>query len=191
MGRLWHRCVCTRSSAALTHQFGLWYQETTLYILDRNRVLNASMLGPDYSAAVLAGRVSAGYEDGVGTEAAFYAPKGLVLAESLGAQGALFVSDFKAHRVRKIDIATQAVSSVAGYAWKPGSQDGVGTEACEKIFCLKANDLSTRESSKADLRTVETVLQDRWHDSRPPWHSPSRPTTFSSSSLTTRLRASG
>lgn len=123
-------------------------------------MLNASLLGPDYSAAVLAGRVGAGYEDGVGTEAAFYAPKALVLAESLGAQGALFVSDFKAHRVRKIDIATQAVSSVAGYAWKPGSQDGVGTEACEKIFCLKANDLSTRAScgcQQADLRTFETV----------------------------------
>jgi hypothetical protein len=90
-------------------------------------VLNVSLLDPGYPVSVLAGRVGGGYEDGRGTRAGFYSPKGIVLAESLGSQGALFVADFKAHRVRRIDVASQTVSSVAGYAWQPGTQDGTGT----------------------------------------------------------------
>lgn len=111
-----------------------------MYILDRNRVLNVSLLGPDYSAAVVAGRVGAGYGDGVGSQASFYSPKGIALAESMGSRGALFVTDFNAHRVRKIDIATQTVSSLAGYAWKPGTQDGIGKDGIreQKIFRLMA-----------------------------------------------------
>jgi hypothetical protein len=31
-------------------------------------------------------------------------------------QGVLFVTDFKAHRVREIDIASQRVTTLAGYA---------------------------------------------------------------------------
>lgn len=103
--------------------------ETALYILDGNRVLYVALLDPGYPASVLAGQVGAGYEDGTGTRAGFYSPKGMVLAESLGSQGVLFVADFKAHRVRRIDVASGAVSSVAGYAWKPGTQDGTGTMA--------------------------------------------------------------
>jgi len=102
--------------------------EETLYVLDRNRVLNVS-LDSTYVTSVVAGQLAAGYADGIGSKAGFLAPKALVLAHSLGSKGTIYVTDWKGHRVRQIDVATQAVSTLAGYAWKQGMEDGVGSKA--------------------------------------------------------------
>lgn len=104
--------------------------EDTLYILDKNRVLNVSLLDSTYPTSVVAGQLAAGHADGIGSRAAFHSPKALVLAHSLGPNtGTIYVADFRAHRVRQIDVATQKVTTLAGYPWKQGMEDGVGSKA--------------------------------------------------------------
>ncbi len=64
--------------------------------------------------------------DAVGNEAIFVGPYGLTLSPD-GAQ--LFVADREHHLVRRIDVATLAVTTVAGEYGVAGAFDGVGVEA--------------------------------------------------------------
>jgi sugar lactone lactonase YvrE len=68
-----------------------------------------------------------GTADGVGTAATFEAPSGLAL-DPTGA-GTLYVLDSQANQVRKIDLGTGAVTTVAGTANVTGSADGTGPNA--------------------------------------------------------------
>jgi len=54
--------------------------ESHLYILDKNRILNVSLIDPTHPTGVLAGQIAAGYADGFATHASFYAPKALIFA---------------------------------------------------------------------------------------------------------------
>jgi len=67
----------------------------------------------------------AGRADGTGTVARFYAPAGLT---SDGA-GNLFVADSGSSTIRKIAIATEIVTTLAGSPENPGSADGTGAAA--------------------------------------------------------------
>jgi hypothetical protein len=126
---VWHGPPVNDRPLELPVDVVLGKDETQLYILDRNRVLNMSLLDSLYSTTVLAGQVAGGYQDGFGSRAAFHSPKSMALAESIGSEGSLFVADFRAHRIRQIDIASKQVSTLVGYAWKKGTADGAGTIA--------------------------------------------------------------
>ena len=79
------------------------------------------------AVTTLAGQAGvAGTADGVGTAARFDWPYGVV-ADPAGAT--LFVADYNNHTIRRIDVATAAVTTVAGMARMPGTADGVGTAA--------------------------------------------------------------
>lgn len=69
--------------------------------------------------------LSPGSQDGTGTAARFNGPSGVA---SDGA-GNLFVADYGNHTIRKIVIATGAVTTLAGMAGINGAQDGLGTAA--------------------------------------------------------------
>lgn len=66
-----------------------------------------------------------GYQDGTGAEARFAAPAGI----ASDGQGNLFVTDSGTHIIRKIVIATGAVSTVAGKVGESGMADGTGDVA--------------------------------------------------------------
>lgn len=66
-----------------------------------------------------------GRADGVGTKAGFYGPMGI----TADGHGSLFVSDDMNETVRKIDIRSATVSTLAGRPVTPGSNDGVGGAA--------------------------------------------------------------
>lgn len=66
-----------------------------------------------------------GAADGLGADARFSLPQGLA---SDGA-GHLFVADQGNHAVRRIDLATGRVTTLAGSADQPGTADGVGVAA--------------------------------------------------------------
>jgi DNA-binding beta-propeller fold protein YncE len=66
-----------------------------------------------------------GRADGAGTAAAFYGPLGI----AADAHGNLFVADDLNQTVRKIEIATAAVSTLAGQPVIVGSSDGSGVDA--------------------------------------------------------------
>ena len=66
-----------------------------------------------------------GADDGIGTAARFRGPAGLT---SDGA-GSLFVADEENHTIRRVDIATGAVTTFAGSPGNAGSTDGTGVAA--------------------------------------------------------------
>lgn len=68
---------------------------------------------------------SQGFMDATGTAARFTAPTGICIS----ADGQfLFVADYSGHRIRKINVSTKAVTTVAGNGTS-GYADGVGTAA--------------------------------------------------------------
>ena len=78
----------------------------------------------DNTVATFAGASLIGSADGTGSEAKFYYPS------SVAADGDyLYVADTFNHTIRKIVIATGAVTTIAGTAGAPGSTDGTGSEA--------------------------------------------------------------
>ncbi len=64
--------------------------------------------------------------DGVGDEAIFVAPGGLALAHD---DEQLYVADTAHHLIRRVELATQTVDTLAGEYGVPGAFDGVGEEA--------------------------------------------------------------
>jgi sugar lactone lactonase YvrE len=81
------------------------------------------------AATVVAGSGGAGFADGPGAGARFHYPAGLV-ADGMGH---LFVADGQNHRIRKLDLATGLVTTLAGSS-QPGADagefaDGPGAQA--------------------------------------------------------------
>ena len=67
---------------------------------------------------------TAGFADGLGTAAKFYAPAGLAIDGS----GSLYVADRNNNRIRKVVLSTGMVTTIAGSATN-GFTDGVGAAA--------------------------------------------------------------
>jgi DNA-binding beta-propeller fold protein YncE len=65
-----------------------------------------------------------GFVDGVGANARFHTPHGMALD-----RGHLYVSDMYSCTIRKVDIATGEVTTLAGAPEVHGSSDGIGSEA--------------------------------------------------------------
>jgi DNA-binding beta-propeller fold protein YncE len=67
-----------------------------------------------------------GSDDGVGSAARFSYPIGIAVD---AAGTTLYVADLENDTIRRIDVATGTVSTLAGLAGVPGSDDGTGTAA--------------------------------------------------------------
>ena len=96
-----------------------------LWVVAANQVRAIAL--PSYATSTLAGSTigTAGYADGIGTNALFSSPSGIGLS-STGTL--LYIADYNTHRIRSIDIFSAAVATVAGSgvaAWL----DGQGTVA--------------------------------------------------------------
>ena len=65
-----------------------------------------------------------GASDGVGGAALVYNPSGLVFSG-----GALYFTDTENHTIRKVDVASATVSTLAGVAGMPGTADASGSDA--------------------------------------------------------------
>ena len=77
------------------------------------------------NVTILAGSGKPGYADGTGIEAAFNEPKGLEISPD-GAY--LYVTEYANHRIRRVEIATGTVTTVAG-SGNASFADGTGSEA--------------------------------------------------------------
>jgi streptogramin lyase len=75
--------------------------------------------------STLAGHMGAGSDDGIGTAASFSRPDQL----ALDGNGALYVADRGNNVIRKIDLATRAVSRLAGAYGQSGIADGTLDQA--------------------------------------------------------------
>ena len=99
---------------------------TYLYFTD---TYNSKIRGYDMSTnlvTTIAGSSagSAGFADGIGTNARFYYPYGI----AVDTNGNVFVGDYYNYRVRKLDPLTKTVSTFAG-SGAAGYLDGTGTTA--------------------------------------------------------------
>jgi hypothetical protein len=65
------------------------------------------------SVLTIAGGTGGGFADGTGTAAKFNFPKALTLDTSLAAP-IVYIADSQNHRVRRVDAATGAVTTLAG-----------------------------------------------------------------------------
>ena len=97
-----------------------------LFVVDTNNHTIRSIVVATAAVTTLAGTPGAsGSADGTGPDARFSSP-GSVVADRTGS---LFVADTFNHTIRKIVIATGAVTTLAGSATKSGSNDGIGAAA--------------------------------------------------------------
>lgn len=95
---------------------------TDIYVTDSGRTIRR-VSTPTGSASILAGNPgSFGYRDGVGAAARF-----ANIASSATDGTNLYVTESSSNTIRKIVIATQNVTTLAGMG--PGSSDGTGTDA--------------------------------------------------------------
>jgi sugar lactone lactonase YvrE len=105
---------------------GLVLEDGHLYLTDyMNETVEAIDLKKG-EISTLAGTYGLpGSVDGVGTKAAFYGPIGI----AADGRGNLFVADDLNDTVRKIEIASRMVTTLAGQAATQGSSDGIGADA--------------------------------------------------------------
>ena len=98
----------------------------SLYVADRNNhVIRRIPLEDEGEVETIAGDGQSGARDGIGASARFNSPTGVALDVS----GGLWVADSGNHTIRRINLQTGMVETIAGLAGQPGSADGVGPAA--------------------------------------------------------------
>lgn len=95
-----------------------------VYVADRNNHC-IRKIAPDGQVVTLAGNGQAGYADGSEASARFNQPYGVALDAK---QTALYVADYLNHAIRKIDLPSGQVSTIAGNG-TAGFTDGQGAAA--------------------------------------------------------------
>ena len=101
----------------------------TLYVLDqRNLRIRRVSAGTEPTVATIAGDGTAGDTDGPATTARFRWEQGTVPMPSgalaLGPDGALYIADSLNHKIRRLDLITNTVSTIAGTGEAGLSGDG-------------------------------------------------------------------
>ncbi|NTV94676.1 MAG: hypothetical protein HGA75_04580 [Thiobacillus sp.] len=114
----------TGSTVRFHSPVGITNDGANLYVSDTlNHVIRKIVLASG-AVTTLAGSGSSGSADGTGAAASFNQPRGIT-ADG----GNLYVVDGFNSTIRKIEIATGVVTTLAGSAGNAGTRDGVGTAA--------------------------------------------------------------
>ena len=118
------------SSARFFLPIGIAVDNTAgnLYVTDSSNGTIRKIVIATQEVSTFAGNVNVfrGSADGIGSAAQFNAPHGIAI-DNTGSN--LYVADFGNGTIRKIVIATQEVSTIAGSAVAGGSTDGIGAAA--------------------------------------------------------------
>jgi len=115
----------TGPAARFNWPSGLTTDGTNLYVSDNGNQTIRKVVMSTNAVTTLAGAVeAAGSVDGTGAAARFYYPVGIV-TDVVN----LYVADAWSHAIRKIDIATGSVYTIAGTLGTAGSTDGTGWNA--------------------------------------------------------------
>jgi sugar lactone lactonase YvrE/predicted small secreted protein len=114
-----------RASAIFNSPFGITTDGTSLYVADRyNQTIRKAVIATGAVTTLAGSTGSSGSADGTGTAARFNEP---VAITTDGTN--LYVADSLNHTIRKVVIASGAVTTLAGSAGSSGATDGTGTEA--------------------------------------------------------------
>ena len=115
----------TRRSSTTHVAFALSQDGGALFVTDQgNRKIRRVAVATG-EVTTIAGSGEEGGADGVGDAAQFYIPSGIAISLD---GGALFVADLANHKIRRVEVATGEVTTVAGSGTR-GSADGVGDAA--------------------------------------------------------------
>jgi hypothetical protein len=115
----------TGTAARFKNPWSIATDGTNLYVADKDNSTIRKIVISTGAVTTFAGLAGAqGTTDGTGTAARFRVPRGIT---SDGTN--LYVTDTGSHTIRKIVIATAAVSTVAGTAGTFNDTDGIGTAA--------------------------------------------------------------
>lgn len=116
-------------NARFTAPYGITTDGTNLYVVDHGNDTIRKIVIATAAVSTIAGSVGAsGAEDGVGTEAHFYQPTGITTDGTN-----LYVADYSNQTVRKVVIATGAVTTIAGTPLSQGHEDGVGSSTVFQV----------------------------------------------------------
>ena len=113
------------TAAQFRNPTGLALSGTMLYVADaiNHRIRAIDLASTNKAVGTIAGSGTPGHADGAGTAAQFDNPTGLALSGTT-----LYVADASNNRIRAIDLANKAVSTIAG-SGTPGHANGVGAAA--------------------------------------------------------------
>ncbi len=130
----------TLETGALAFPGKVLFEGGKLYVADtnHNRILAFSVDGSKAKLSWLAGGGEIGFKDGVGDDALFFHPQGMTLHD-----GALYVADTENHALRKIDLATKTVTTLAGTGEQGRTRRG--THAGEGLALNSPWDLLVRD----------------------------------------------
>ena len=115
-----------RMSAKLAQPYGVAFTEDRVYFADsETSSIRWADVGPngEVHTVVGTGLFDFGDQDGVGKRAVLQHVQGVAIG-----RGALFIADTYNHRIKRIELATGEVRSIAGDG-KPGAYDGRGARA--------------------------------------------------------------
>ena len=115
----------TGTAAHFNHPFGITTDGTNLYVADTyNNIVRQIVIATGAVSTIAGTPGTTGSADGIGTAATFSSPTGITTDGTN-----LYLTDYGSNTVRKIVIATGAVSTIAGTPGTTGSADGTGTAA--------------------------------------------------------------
>jgi hypothetical protein len=113
----------TSDVASFWNPMGICTDGTNLYVADTDNNMIRKVVIATGAVSTIAGTTSPGATDGIGPSASFKHPRGVVTDGTY-----LYVLDTSNNMVRKVVIATGAVTTLAG-STTPGSSDGTGGSA--------------------------------------------------------------
>jgi sugar lactone lactonase YvrE len=113
------------AAASFNDPFGITTDGTSLYVTDTNNSTIRQIVIATGKVTTLAGMAGVfGSTNGIGSSASFAVPSGITTDNTN-----LYVTDTNNNTIRKIVIATELVTTLAGTAGVPGFIDGTGAAA--------------------------------------------------------------
>ncbi|MHB8421839.1 MAG: beta-propeller fold lactonase family protein [Leptospirales bacterium] len=129
----------------------------TLYVADsgNNMIRKIDLATNQVTTLAGGGKLMAGFADGVGTQATFKEPRSLAISSD---GQILYIADTRNHLIRKMILATNSVSTLAGHAGFPGTLNGPGPDAYfyhPTSISIDGNKLYVADGANADIRMVD------------------------------------
>lgn len=144
------------SDARFNFPTGMASDATNIYVADQNNHVIRKIVISTGAVSTIAGQIrTAGGTDGVGTGATFNGPRDVALSGTN-----LYVADYTGRTIRKIDLTTNTVTTLAGLYATQGDTNGTGSVARfynPTGLALVGNDLYVSDYTRHVIRKVDVT----------------------------------